>query len=101
MYEKLLERRSVRKYKPEQVSDELLDAVLKAGLYAPTANQSMRLSDVPDFSIACSSLINPSDNRSSARSIIRSMQRKWFVVSMISSTRILSPSIPMVFVSKM
>ena len=24
MYEKLLERRSVRKYKPEQVSDELL-----------------------------------------------------------------------------
>ena len=37
MYEKLLERRSVRKYKPEQVSDELLDAVLKAGLYAPTA----------------------------------------------------------------
>ena len=36
MYEKLLERRSVRKYKPEQVSDELLDKVLEAGLYAPT-----------------------------------------------------------------
>ena len=26
MYEKLLERRSVRKYKPEQITEELLDA---------------------------------------------------------------------------
>lgn len=34
MYEKLLSRRSVRKYTAEQVSDELLDAVLEAGLYA-------------------------------------------------------------------
>ena len=42
MYEKLLERRSVRKYKPEQVSDELLDAVLKAGLYAPTAKNNQK-----------------------------------------------------------
>ena len=42
MYEKLLERRSVRKYKPEQVSDELLDAVLEAGLYAPTAKNNQK-----------------------------------------------------------
>ena len=32
----LLNRRSIRKYKPEQVSDEKLDAVLDAGLWAPT-----------------------------------------------------------------
>ena len=32
----LLNRRSIRKYKPEQVSDEKLDAVLEAGLWAPT-----------------------------------------------------------------
>jgi nitroreductase len=32
----LLERRSIRKYKETQVPDELLDQVLKAGLYAPT-----------------------------------------------------------------
>ena len=32
----LLNRRSVRKYKPEQVSDELLDVVLNAGQYAPS-----------------------------------------------------------------
>lgn len=30
-------RRSSRKYKDEQVSDELLEAVLEAGTYAPTA----------------------------------------------------------------
>ncbi len=42
MYEKLLERRSVRKYKPEQVTDELLDAVLEAGLYAPTAKNNQK-----------------------------------------------------------
>lgn len=33
----LLTRRSVRKYKPEQIRDEELHAVLKAGTYAPTA----------------------------------------------------------------
>ena len=32
----LLERRSIRKYKENQVPDELLDQVLEAGLYAPT-----------------------------------------------------------------
>ena len=42
MYEKLLTRRSVRKYTTEQVSDELLDAVLKAGLYAPTAKNNQK-----------------------------------------------------------
>ena len=34
MLENLKERRSVRKYKPEQVSDAHLDAILEAGLYA-------------------------------------------------------------------
>lgn len=33
----LLERRSIRKYKAEQITDEELEAVLKAGIYAPTA----------------------------------------------------------------
>ena len=32
----LLERRSIRRYTEEQVSDELLDQVLTAGLFAPT-----------------------------------------------------------------
>ncbi|MDR1616809.1 MAG: nitroreductase family protein [Syntrophomonadaceae bacterium] len=33
----MLERRSIRKYKPEQIPDEELNAVLEAGLYAPSA----------------------------------------------------------------
>ena len=33
----LRERRSIRKYRPEQISDEQLQAVLEAGTYAPTA----------------------------------------------------------------
>ena len=36
MHELLKSRRSVRKYKETQVPDELLDAVLEAGLYAPS-----------------------------------------------------------------
>ena len=36
-YENLLTRRSARKYKSEQISDEELNAVLTAGTYAPTA----------------------------------------------------------------
>lgn len=36
-YENLLNRRSIRKYKPEQISREELDSVLLAGTYAPTA----------------------------------------------------------------
>ena len=35
--EVLLTRRSVRKYKTDQVPDDLLEQVLKAGTYAPTA----------------------------------------------------------------
>ena len=42
MYEILLERRSVRKFKPEQLTEELLDAVLEAGLYAPTAKNNQK-----------------------------------------------------------
>lgn len=42
MYEKLLTRRSVRKYKAEQVSDAELDKVLEAGLYAPTAKNNQK-----------------------------------------------------------
>lgn len=36
MHELLKERRSVRKYKPEQITDAELDAILEAGLYAPS-----------------------------------------------------------------
>ena len=33
----ILERRSIRKYKPEQIRQEDLDTILEAGLYAPCA----------------------------------------------------------------
>lgn len=36
-YESLLSRRSIRKYKAEQIRREELDAVLRAGTFAPTA----------------------------------------------------------------
>jgi nitroreductase len=40
----LLTRRSVRSFKPEQISDAELDAVLEAGMYAPSgANQQAAL----------------------------------------------------------
>ena len=42
MYEKILTRRSVRSYLPQQVSDDDLDAVLEAGLYAPTAKNNQK-----------------------------------------------------------
>ena len=42
MYEKLLSRRSVRKYTAELITEEQLDAVLKAGLYAPTAKTNQK-----------------------------------------------------------
>ncbi|MBQ2927020.1 MAG: nitroreductase family protein [Oscillospiraceae bacterium] len=42
MYEKLLTRRSVRKYTDQQVADAQLDAVLEAGLYAPTAKNNQK-----------------------------------------------------------
>ena len=42
MNENLKNRRSIRRYKPEQVSDELLDAVLEAGLYAASGMNSQK-----------------------------------------------------------
>ena len=42
MCELLKTRRSVRKYRPEQVPDALLDAVLEAGLYAPSAMNNQK-----------------------------------------------------------
>jgi len=42
MYEKILTRRSVRSYLPQQVSDADLDKVLMAGLYAPTAKNNQK-----------------------------------------------------------
>ena len=42
MYENLLTRRSVRKYQDRQVEEELLDKVLQAGLYAPTAKNNQK-----------------------------------------------------------
>lgn len=33
----ILERRSIRKFKPEQITEDELNTVLKAGTYAPTA----------------------------------------------------------------
>lgn len=40
----LLNRRSIRKYKPEQIKDEELNVVLEAGKYAPSAmNQQSQL----------------------------------------------------------
>ena len=36
MHELLKNRRSIRKYTSQQVPDELLDAILEAGLYAPS-----------------------------------------------------------------
>ena len=32
----ILERRAIRAYKPEQISPDLLDEILNAGLYAPS-----------------------------------------------------------------
>ena len=42
MYENLLTSRSVRKYQDRQVEEELLDKVLQAGLYAPTAKNNQK-----------------------------------------------------------
>ena len=40
--EVLMNRRSVRKFKPEQITDEQLKTVLDAGTYAPTAKGEQR-----------------------------------------------------------
>lgn len=42
MQEIFKNRRSVRKFKPEQVPDDLLDAVLEAGIYAPSAMNNQK-----------------------------------------------------------
>lgn len=42
MLEILKNRRSIRKYRPEQVSDAQLDAILEAGLYAPSAMNNQK-----------------------------------------------------------
>ena len=49
-YQNLLNRRSVRKYTDRQVPDDLLDAVVQAGLYAPSGmnTQGVRLVAVRD-----------------------------------------------------
>ena len=39
----LLKRRSTKKYTEQQVSDELLDQVLEAGLYAPTGRNNQNV----------------------------------------------------------
>ena len=33
----MLERRSIRRFRPEQIKEEELDTILQAGLYAPSA----------------------------------------------------------------
>ena len=40
--EVLMHRRSVRKFKPDQITDEELKTVLEAGIYAPTARNQQR-----------------------------------------------------------
>lgn len=40
--EVLMNRRSIRKFKPEQISDTALHTVLEAGIYAPTAKNDQR-----------------------------------------------------------
>lgn len=49
----LKERRSIRRYRPEQISREALDAILEAGLYAASAKnlQSTRLVAVQDRAV--------------------------------------------------
>ena len=38
----LMHRRSVRKFKPDQITDEELKTVLEAGTYAPTGRNKQR-----------------------------------------------------------
>ena len=42
MHELLKNRRSVRKYKPQQITDAELDAILEAGLYAASGKNSQK-----------------------------------------------------------
>ena len=41
--ESLCARRSIRKYKPDQIASEALEAVLRAGTYAPSGMLSAKL----------------------------------------------------------
>jgi nitroreductase len=41
----ILERRSIRKYKPDMVEKELLDQVIEAGLYAAHGTRQAVLGD--------------------------------------------------------
>jgi nitroreductase len=40
LYEGLLSRRSIRKYTGEKIDDEVILSVIKAGMYAPSANNT-------------------------------------------------------------
>lgn len=42
MHEELLSRRSIRSYQPQNLEEKLLDQVLQAGLYAPTARGNQK-----------------------------------------------------------
>ena len=46
----ILTRRSIRKFKPEQIKDEELDLILKAGIYAPSGmnRQSLKFTVLQD-----------------------------------------------------
>ena len=60
-YMNLLERRSIRKYDDRPVPDELLDAVLQAGIHAPSGmnTQGVRLVAVRDpQTVVCLSKLN-------------------------------------------
>ena len=60
-YMNLLERRSIRKYDDRPVPDALLDAVLQAGIHAPSGmnTQGVRLVAVRDpETVACLSKLN-------------------------------------------
>ena len=60
-YENLLNRRSIRRYDSRPVPDELLDAVLQAGIHAPSGmnTQGVRLVAVRDpETVACLSKLN-------------------------------------------
>ena len=60
-YRNLLERRSIRKYDDRPVPDEVLDAILAAGIHAPSGmnTQGVRLVAVRDpQTVACLSKLN-------------------------------------------
>ena len=47
----LLERRSIRKYQPRQVENAVLEEILKAGLYAPSAMKDRGVYETPGGTI--------------------------------------------------